>query len=73
MFNNNGEICRKFNRGKCNFGASCKYEHRCSYCNIFGHPSLSCRKVIADRSERNMDGVVTASGNSAKFVEDEKQ
>ena len=45
------EVCRKFNRGKCNFGSACKYDHRCSYCYKFGHPSLSCRKASADRTD----------------------
>ena len=45
------EPCRRFNRGKCNFGGGCKYEHRCSYpqCRKFGHGYFSCRKMIADR------------------------
>ena len=45
------EPCRRFNRGKCNFGPSCKYEHRCSYnsCAKFGHAFVNCRKAIADK------------------------
>ena len=33
------EICKRFNRGKCHFGLSCKYEHRCAIpkCGKFGH------------------------------------
>ena len=30
------EPCRRFNRGMCNFGPNCKYEHKCNYCNKFG-------------------------------------
>ena len=48
-----GEPCRRYNRGKCKFGATCKYEHRCSYCNKFGHGFFNCRKASADR-ERNV-------------------
>ena len=43
------EPCRRFNRGKCNFGATCKYEHHCSYCFKFGHGVLQCRKAQNDR------------------------
>ena len=46
------EPCRRFNRGKCNFGLSCKYEHRCSYCFKFGHSNVNCRKAIADRERK---------------------
>ena len=46
----NNEPCRRFNRGRCNFGTGCRYEHRCSYCFKFGHGSVNCRKAIADRS-----------------------
>ena len=44
----NNEPCRRFNKGKCKFGANCRYEHRCSYCLKFGHAILTCRKLIAD-------------------------
>ena len=40
------EICRRYNKGKCPNGFSCKYEHRCSveYCGKFGHGAHICRK-----------------------------
>ena len=50
---NNSEVCRKFNRGKCTYGVSCKYEHRCNYCFKYGHLAVTCRKAIADRAEKN--------------------
>ena len=43
------EPCRKFNRGKCTYGAKCKYDHRCSYCFKFGHGILNCRKLSGDK------------------------
>ena len=48
------EPCRRFNRGKCNLGSACAYDHRCAYapCNKFGHSILNCRKLMADK-ERN--------------------
>ena len=40
------EPCRRFNRGKCNFGNRCKYEHKCSVgnCGKYGHGAHICRK-----------------------------
>ena len=46
------DACRKYNKGKCPFGSSCKYDHKCSYCFKFGHTILTCHKLVADR-ERN--------------------
>ena len=37
------EICKRFNRGKCPNGMSCKYEHRCLNCGKFGHGEHICR------------------------------
>ena len=46
----NGNVaCPKYNKGKCPFGSSCQYDHKCSYCFKFGHTVLTCRKLIADR------------------------
>ena len=44
---------KRYNRGKCNYGINCKYEHKCSYCHKFGHGVLSCRKLSADKEYRN--------------------
>ena len=46
------DYCKRYNRGYCKFGASCCFEHRCSYCNKFGHSILQCSKLKADM-ERN--------------------
>ena len=37
------ELCRRFQRGKCHYGLSCKFEHRCAICNKFGHGAHVCR------------------------------
>ena len=36
--------CYKFNKGKCTYGTSCKFEHRCLVCSKFGHGSHNCRR-----------------------------
>ena len=42
---NKKEPCRHFNRGKCTFGLSCKFDHRGSVpkCGKFGHGTHICR------------------------------
>ena len=47
------EPCRRYNRGKYNFGTNCKFEHKCSYCFKYGHPSVSCRKAQDRRVDRD--------------------
>ena len=62
------EPCCRFNRGKCKFGASCRYEHRCSYCHKFGHTVINCRKLIADQErsgKKNGSNKEHKSGASA--------
>ena len=43
--NKENKPCRRFNKGKCTFGFSCKYDHRCSVkkCGKFGHGAHICR------------------------------
>ena len=42
---NKREPCRRFNKGQCTHGLSCKYDHRCSVkkCGKFGHGAHICR------------------------------
>ena len=35
------DICRRYNKGRCSFGSSCKYEHRCLYCFQIWSPNYS--------------------------------
>lgn len=38
------EACRNFNRGKCTYGTTCRYDHKCSRCGKFGHGAFQCRQ-----------------------------
>ena len=51
--NGSNEPCRRYNRGKLNFGSSCKYDHKCLYCFKFGHGALNCWKFQADRDHKS--------------------
>ena len=37
--------CRRFNKGRCTYGLSCKFDHRCAVkkCGKFGHGAHMCR------------------------------
>ena len=54
--NNRGkkDICWRFNRGRCTYGMSCKFDHKCGICNKFGHGAHNCRKLNnhQDQGER---------------------
>ena len=43
-------LCKRFNKGKCNFGPSCRFEHRCKYCRKFGHGMHVCRKLKFEKN-----------------------
>ena len=43
------QLCFDYNAGNCTFGKKCKFDHRCSFCNKFGHGSFNCRKAKANR------------------------
>ena len=69
---NSHEICRRFNRVKCSYGFSCKYDHRCLYCFKFGHASLNCRKAIVDRKEKGGSGYERADKDRNNLDRNEK-
>ena len=60
--NNNGKkrdnwkenCCWRFNKGQCSYGKSCRFDHRCTYCGVFGHPMVNCNKK-QQRRDRNGD------------------
>ena len=48
------DICYRYNKGKCSYGAKCKFEHKCGICNKFGHGAHNCRRG-QDRSYKSED------------------
>ena len=46
-------LCFDYNNGNCTFGKKCKFDHRCSFCNKFGHGSFTCRKAAVSAARRN--------------------
>ena len=55
------DTCWRFNKGRCTYGSSCKFDHRCNNCNKFGHGAIYCRKGTGggyrggDRNDRGND------------------
>ena len=49
------EPCRRFNKGRCTFGLSCKYDHRCSVkkCGKFGHGAHICHLRHTENDQGN--------------------
>ena len=37
-------LCFDYNQGNCTFGRKCKFDHRCAFCNKFGHGAHNCRR-----------------------------
>ena len=61
------EPCRRFNKGRCTFGLSCKFDHRCSVkkCGKFGHGAHQCRL----RESSNSNLISNAGGSNQQNVE----
>ena len=46
------EACKRYNGGRCKFGTTCRYKHKCLYCGKFRHTVLTCRKLMADKERQ---------------------
>lgn len=59
------EPCRNFNKGKCTYGAACRFDHRCSKCGKYGHNAVNCRAKDKEHSEsQNLLALAEAEGTS---------
>jgi hypothetical protein len=57
QYSSNQEPCRLFNMGKCTKHFSrCFYTHKCTYCSLFGHPELKCRKKETRQQNQGYKG-----------------
>ena len=61
----NNDYCHRFNKGKCNLGKACRYEHRCNYCNKFGHGVIVCRKLTFDKEKEKGNSTVHRGSNKS--------
>ena len=55
---NREKYCWKFNKNKCK-NKNCDWEHRCKYCDGWGHGLYNCYKKLAAKN-----GNATPSGNT---------
>ena len=55
------KLCFDFNRGVCTFGKRCKFDHRCSFCNKFGHGAYNCRRANKTGSGGNTPNFAPAT------------
>ena len=47
-----GKICFGFNAGHCEYGFSCKFEHKCGICGKYGHGAFNCRHAGLEKKDK---------------------
>ena len=61
------EPCKRYNRGKCTYGAVCRYDHCCAVkkCGKFGHRAHICRLKDSASGQHDINAGAGASATSA--------
>ena len=67
------EICKRFNRGKCHSGMSCRYKHQCLNCGKFGHGAHICRHKKQDSDHYNSPSKTNQPVANVNMTKDEKR
>lgn len=68
------KYCKFFNKnGKCIKGSSCEYDHRCSFCGLFGHGRHNCRKLAGNKKETPAQGSPTMTPSSRSLTQAAQQ
>ena len=49
------DCCWHFNKNRCKEGSCCKYDHRCTYCGLWNHSFLNCRKRAGKKENNSRD------------------
>ena len=65
--------CWKFNKNQPCDASFCDYDHKCSYCGMYGHSVLDCTKLFAKKNEsgpkpgnnNNRNGSKSGNGNGS--------
>ena len=60
------EVCKRFNKGLCTAGLSCKYDHRCLKCGKFGHGEHICQSGNDNRKLKQSNSTNNSSQNADK-------
>ena len=61
------EICKRFNKGKCHLGLSCKYEHWCEVpkCGKFGHGAHICHNRLQEDNTVTQEASHNTNNNNS--------
>ena len=64
------DCCWKYNKNRCkNTASSCRYDHRCTYCGVWNHSFVNCRKRSARKDQATRGHSATGnSGNTSAGV-----
>ena len=66
--NRRDSFCWKYNKSTCTYGKNCRFEHKCSYCGVKGHPVGNCHKKNGKRGsgkDRQQERNSTSSSSSS--------